>query len=99
MGTARSYLEGVIVENLVVIETDYDASCRSLAFAFQGTTSDGLSVSGTSVPQHTKGRRTVDSSGFTMNVTSVTVTDPVTSQVLASDPDGGFKLYFAIGVQ
>ena len=93
MGDARLFLDGATAPSMSVYETDYDASCRTLAYAFSGTTSDGFNFTGTAVPAKSGGRQTSITS-FSMKVTSISVTDPVTGEVLATD-DGGFKIDFA----
>jgi len=91
MGQARSYLGGATVTRLTVVTTGWGRCCLPVAFSFSGTLSSGLLISGTATLDTTTSPW---NALFTMDVTSITVTNPVTSQLLATD-NGGFKLYFA----
>jgi hypothetical protein len=93
MGDVRLFLDGATAPALWVHESNYDAQCRTTAYIFNGTTSDGFNFSGYAVPGKSH-RRQPSIITFTMTVTSIQVTDPVTGQVLATD-DGGFKIDFA----
>jgi len=94
MGDTRLFLEG-LTTSMSVYEADYDGSCRTTAYGFFGTTPDGFAFRGTAVPKKDGGRQTSITT-FTMQVTSITITDPATSEVLATD-DGGFKIDFTSG--
>ena len=91
MGQARAYLNGSTVISLTVVTTGWGRCCAPVAFSISGTLNNGLAISGTATIDTTTSPW---NSSFIVEVTSISVSNPATSQLLATD-NGGFKLYFA----